>query len=193
LAPSEIDRSCRVPLLFLFVGGALWLVLGSGFGLIASIKFHSPAFLADWACLTYGRVHPVSSNALVYGFSLQAGLGVGLWLLARLGRTLLAQPLLVVAGAIIYNLGVGSGIWGIVAGESTGFEHLEMPRYGAVLVFLGYLLIGMAAVITFHQRRQPGLYCSQWFLLTALFWFPWIYSTANLLLVAFPVRGLPRQ
>ena len=34
------------------------------------------------------------------------------------------------------------------------------------------------------------LYPSHWFLLAALFWFPWIYSTANLLLVAWPVRGV---
>src|ERR1019366_2894132 len=29
-----------------------------------------------------------------------------------------------------------------------------------------------------------------WFLVAALFWFPWIYSTANLFLVAWPVRGV---
>jgi cytochrome c oxidase cbb3-type subunit 1 len=34
------------------------------------------------------------------------------------------------------------------------------------------------------------LYVSQWFLLAALFWFPWIYSTANLLLEFTPVRGV---
>ena len=34
------------------------------------------------------------------------------------------------------------------------------------------------------------MYPSHWFLIAALFWFPWIYSTANLLLVAWPVRGV---
>jgi cytochrome c oxidase cbb3-type subunit 1 len=34
------------------------------------------------------------------------------------------------------------------------------------------------------------LFVSHWFLFTALFWFPWIYSTANLLLLAFPARGI---
>jgi cytochrome c oxidase cbb3-type subunit 1 len=31
---------------------------------------------------------------------------------------------------------------------------------------------------------------AHWFLLAGLFWFPWIYSTANLFLVAWPVRGV---
>src|SRR5215831_8661636 len=79
--PSGIDFSCRVPLLVLFVSGGIWLVIGSVFGLIASIKFHSPAFLADTAWLTYGRVHAAYINSVVYGFCVQEGLGVGLWLL----------------------------------------------------------------------------------------------------------------
>ena len=45
-------------------------------------------------------------------------------------------------------------------------------------------------MLTFHQRRERQLFVSQWFLFAALFWFPWIYSTANLLLLAFPVRGM---
>ena len=45
-------------------------------------------------------------------------------------------------------------------------------------------------VLTFHQRRERQLYVSQWFLFAALFWFPWIYSTANLLLLGFRARGM---
>ncbi len=184
------DRSCRLPLLVLFVSAAVWLVLGSAFSLIASLKFHSPNFLADCAWLTYGRVRPACNNSLLYGFCLQAGLGVALWLFTRLGGTTLAQRWLVTVGAILWNAGVTAGVLGILAGDSTGFENLEMPRYGALVLFLGYLMVGLGGVLTFHQRRQRALFASQWFLLAALFWFPWIYSTAELLLVMFPVRGV---
>jgi cytochrome c oxidase cbb3-type subunit 1 len=188
--PSEIDFSCRLPLLVLFIGAAKWLVIGWMFALIGSIKFHSPGLLADYAWLTYGRVHPAFTNSVIYGFCLQAGLGVLLWLIARLSGTPLAHRWLVVVGAIFWNLGVTVGVIGILAGDSTGFEHLEMPSYAATPVFLGYLLIGLCGVVTFHQRRERKLSASHWFLFTALFWFPWTYSTANLLLVTFPVRGV---
>jgi len=82
------------------------------------------------------------------------------------------------------------GIIGILAGDATGFHYLEMPRYAALILFLGYLLIGLWILLTFHQRRQRSLFVSQWFLLAALFWFPWIYSTAYLLLASFPERGV---
>jgi len=188
--PDEISASCRVPLLVLFTSAALWLVIGSAFGLIASIKFHAPAFLAACPWLTYGRVHPAWLSSVLYGFCVQAGLGVTLWLFARLGRAPLAQSWLVILGAVTWNLGVTLGVLGILGGDSTGFETLEMPAYGALLVFIGYLLVGISATLTLHQRRERPLYVSQWYLLAALFWFPWIYSTADLLLLKFPVRGV---
>src|SRR5438034_7058519 len=86
ITAAEIDASCRLPLLVLFVSAAVWLVIGSAFALVASIKFHSPDFLADCSYLTYGRVRPASTNAMLYGFCLQAGLSVVLWMVARLGR-----------------------------------------------------------------------------------------------------------
>jgi len=188
--PDEVDASCRVPLLVLFLGATLWLIVSSVFGMIASIKFHSPAFLADSAWLTYGRVRPAASNAFLYGFAMQAGLGVALWIIARLGQVKVSAPWLVAFGGKLWNLGVLVGVIAILAGDSTGFENLEMPRYAALILFVGYLVIGLWTVLTLHRRQERPLEPSQWFLLAALFWFPWIHSTANLLLTVSPVRGV---
>lgn len=191
---AEIDESCRVPLFQLFVSGAVWLVVASVFALLASLKFHSPNFLANCAALTYGRVHPVATNALVYGFGVQAGLGVALWVIARLGMTRVAQPWLIAVGAKLWNFGLLIGVIGILAGDNTGFENLEIPRYGVVFLFLGYLLMAIFILATLNYRRERMLGPSQWFLLAALFWFPWIYFTANYLLLSHtPVRGITQS
>jgi cytochrome c oxidase cbb3-type subunit 1 len=188
--PQQIDASCRLPLFALFGGAAFWLALSSVFGLIASIKFHGPGFFAHSATLTYGRVYPAWSNLLVYGFCIPAGLGVGLWLLARLGHAPLARPWLVAVGAKLWHLGVFVGLLGILNGDSTGFAWLEMPRYSAMILFCAFVFIGVWGFVTHRARAEQELYPSQWFVLAALFWFPWIYSTAVLLLQVFPVRGL---
>jgi len=187
---AEIDASCRLPLFLMFVSAAVWLVIGSAFALIATLTFHKPSLFADYAWLSYGRAWPAYLNCVLFGFCLQTGLGVALWMIARLGRTRLPRPWIVAIGAKLWNLGVTIGVIGILAGDATGFHYLEMPRYAALILFLGYLLIGLWILLTFHQRRQRSLFVSQWFLLAALFWFPWIYSTANLLLITFPVRGV---
>ena len=58
------------------------------------------------------------------------------------------------------------------------------------ILFFAYLLLALWAMMNFAARRERALYPSHWFLVAALFWFPWIYSTANLFLVAWPVRGV---
>jgi cytochrome c oxidase cbb3-type subunit 1 len=186
----KVDASLRLPLLSLFGGAAFWLVAGSVLAMIASIKFHAPDFLAACSWLTYGRVQPAADDALLYGFCIPAGLGVALWLFAQLGQTALRGAIVPVVAAKLWHLGVLIGLAGILSGNSTGFVWLEFPRAGSVVLFFAYLLLALWAMMNFAVRRERALYPSHWFLVAALFWFPWIYSTANLFLVAWPARGV---
>jgi cytochrome c oxidase cbb3-type subunit 1 len=128
---------------------------------------------------------------LLYGFCIPAGLGVMLWIFSRLSQSELVLPLVPVVAANIWHLGVLVGTVAILIGDSTGFAWLEFPRGSSVLLFAAFLLIAVSAVATFGARRNRELYPSHWFLLAALFWFPWIYSTTNLFLITHhPVRGV---
>jgi cytochrome c oxidase cbb3-type subunit 1 len=187
---SRVDASLRWPLFALFGGAAFWLMAGSVLAMIASIKFHAPGFLAACPWLTYGRVQPASDDALLYGFCIPAGMGVALWLLAQLGQTPLRGAIVPVFAAKLWHLGVLVGLAGILSGNSTGFVWLEFPRAASVMLFFAYLLLALWAMMNFAARRERALFPSHWFLVAALFWFPWIYSTANLFLVIWPVRGV---
>jgi cytochrome c oxidase cbb3-type subunit I len=182
--------SCRSPVLLLLVCSTGWLVVASLFALLASLKFHAPGMLADSAWLTYGRVQPAALNLFLYGFALPAAWAIALWMLVRLGRAPLRLPALVIAGSILWNLGVAIGGVGLLAGSRTGFDGFDLPGHALFMLFIGYLLMGVPALLTFRARATRELFVSQWFLLAALFWFPWIYSTALVLLVAEPVRGV---
>src|SRR4051794_22044309 len=113
--PSKIDASCRLPLITLFSGAAVWLVLSSVFGLIASLTFHKPTMFANCEIFSYGRAYPAWGNLMVYGFCIPSGLGTGLWLLARLGRVELANPWLITVGAKLWHFGVLVGLIGILS------------------------------------------------------------------------------
>lgn len=181
---------CPAALLYLLGAGVVWLAIALALGFLDSLKFHDPRLLADCAFWTYGRVHAAQGSALLYGFGVQAALGVGLWLLCRLGRTPLAGPFVVFLGAIVWNLAVTIGVIAILCGDNTGFEAFEMPAICAPMLFGSYALIGICGMLTFHQRQEGPLYPSQWFVVGSLFWFPWIFSTAALVLLYMPVRGV---
>ncbi len=178
----EINDSLRVPLLALFGGAAVWLIVGLVLGLIAGIKFHAPDFLGACPVMTYGRVAPAANDAVLYGFCIPAALGVALWIFARLSGQPLALPLVPVVAANLWHLGVFIGTAGILLGASSGHTWLEYPRAAAVILFAAFMLIAVSAAATFGWRRQQELYPSHWFLFAGLLWFPWIYSTANILL-----------
>jgi len=184
------EASRPAPLLCLFAGAALWLLAALLLGLIDSLKFHGPELLAARPYLSYGRVHAAQEAALFYGAGVPAALGLGLWLLCRLGRAALAGPAVVLLGAVFWNGAVAAGVVSIFCGGSSGYEGFELPAWCAPILFVAYILMGVCAFVTFDRRQEERLYPSQWFVIGSLFWFPWIFSTADLLLLARPARGV---
>ncbi len=177
-----VDASARMPVLFFYSNSILWLIGSTVLGFIASVKFHHPNFLADHSWLTYGRVWPAFLNMLTYGWAFQAGFGTSLWLMARLCRVTMRNPVLPVFGGVFWNVGVTIGVVEILAGHSTGIEWLEFPRYVATLLFIGYFLVAIWMLIMFRVRR-PGIpYITFWYLIAAYLCFPWLYATANYLI-----------
>jgi len=186
----EIDASAKWPVLLLAASSLVWLILGGVLQLAANIQLHNPAFLADCEWTTHGRLAPAAENILVYGWGFNAAFAFGLWLMARLSATTLRHGGWLFVGTAFWNLGVTLGVGGIIGGYSTSFELLEMPRYVTLLLLAAYALIGVWGVTTFSIRNTENVYASQWYLFGAAFWFPWLYSIAQIMLFRHPVRGV---
>ena len=182
---SSIDRSIRIPVLIFLASGVFWLMVASGFWLLASSQIHTPT--AWWtfpgvAWLSFGRAYPVFLNCFVYGWATCAGIGVGIWLLARLGRVPLRNPLFPILAAATWNTGIAVGVLSVLFGATTGKQMLEFPSYAAFILFLAFVIVGLWALTIFWARRPGPTYVSQWYILGAFLWFSWMYSTANILL-----------
>src|SRR4051812_20181970 len=129
-----IDASTRLPVLMFYSSAIVWLLIGTLLAMLVSIKMHSPDLLASCGFLTWGRVRPAHVNIMIYGWASMAGMGTAIWLMARLCRTILRHPLLLVAGAAFWNLGVMIGTGAVLAGQTTGYQWLEFPPYAAVVL-----------------------------------------------------------
>ena len=185
-----IDASTRLPVLVFYTSAIAWLLLGTLLAAFTSFKMHSPDLFSGVSFLTLGRIRAAHMNASIYGWASMAGMGTAIWLMARLCRTTLRHPLLLISGAAFWNLGVLMGIIGILIGDSTGYEWLEFPGYSAITLFIAYLLIMTWALIMFRFRRSGHVYITQWYLLGAFLWFPWLYAAAQLMLFVMPVQGV---
>ncbi len=185
-----IDASTRVPVLMFYTSAIAWLLIGTLLGAFTSIRMHTPDWLSNISFLTWGRVRPAHMNVMVYGWASMAGIGTAIWLMARLCRTTLRHPLLLVAGAAFWNLGVLLGVVGILGGLSTGYQWLEFPPFAAIVLFVAYTLVVSWAVLMFRFRRGDNIYITQWYLLGAFLWFPWLYAAAHIMLFIAPVQGV---
>jgi cytochrome c oxidase cbb3-type subunit I len=176
---AAVDASTRGPVLFFFGNAILWLFLATALGFIASIQLHSPEFLGDIPWLTYGRVWPAYTNVLNFGWASLSGMGVAIWLLARLSRVQIKYPGVLIVGGIFWQVGLTYGIISILAGKTTGLEGLEIPTGSAALMLLGYLFVALWGALLFGFRSQTRAYISVWYLVAALFWFPWTFAMAH--------------
>ena len=185
LTPEEADEraaqdaSGKWPVLLSIGFSALWLVVASLFGLMASVKLHMPDWLVNEAWLTFGRIRPAHLNAVAYGWCSLAAFGVALWLMPRLLRTPLVGGRTAAVGATLWGLGVTAGMIAVLTGNSTGLEWLEFPWYCDVPLVVGGTLMGVALLRTVRRRTVDHLYVSVWYIAAGLVWLPILITVAN--------------
>jgi cytochrome c oxidase cbb3-type subunit 1 len=186
----EVDASMRVPAMLFLVSGVLWLLVGTVFALIAAIKATNPDFLSTEAWLTFGRVRTAHLNAMIYGWGNNVIFAVAPWIMGRLSRARIRHTSILLVAGVFWNLAVTIGIIGILKGDMIAVEWLEMPAYVTPLVALSYALVGVWVIIAFRWRQTDHVYVSQWYLLAAFFWLPWLYTVAQIMLVFEPATGV---
>ena len=182
LERAEIDRSTRFPVLFFFTSAAAWLFVATVLGAFSALKLRLPELWDGCEFLTYGRVFPMHMTALVYGWALQAGIGVMLWLMARLSRRELKYGWGIVFLGHVWNALVSLAIVAVWAGFGRSISWLDFPAWMAPLFALVYMALVVWVIPMFKYRKHSNTYVSEFYLVGAAVWFPWVFVTANLLI-----------
>ena len=182
LERAEIDKSVRFPVMLFFTSAAVWLFVATALGFLSSLKLAVPTMFQDMPIFGYGRLFPAHMNALVYGWAMQAGMGVILWIMVRLTRVGLGrlQSTCVIVAGHVWNFAVGLGTFGIIFGAGRSLPWLDFPAWLWPLLGASYLLITIWVIPMYRVRRAGGVYVSELFIIGAAVWFPWIFITANI-------------
>lgn len=176
----RVDASSRRPVLVAFGLSVAALLVGSVFGVTASMQLHWPDLIAGPGWLTFGRVRTVHLNAMVYGWASLAMLGVSLWMIPRLVHRELDWARLAEVGVWIWAAGLTYQLGRILTGIPEGMEWLELGVYsGDSFLVIGGGMVGVALLRTLASRAVDHLYVSVWYIMAALIWFPIIFLTGN--------------
>ena len=149
---------------------AAFLVFGLVVAFVTSLQLVSPDFLNSSAELSFGRLLPVSTTAIVFGF-----LGIGaIGLSYHVVTSALARPLwggrMAQLNLAIAAVGVVVGIVAVAAGQSEGREYLEMPLWADVIVAVSLLGAAFIALRTAAPAAAEETPPAVWFVLGGLVW-----------------------
>lgn len=152
-----------------YLGCAIfWLVFGTTVGECLGIKFLAPD-LDQQSWLSFGRLRPVHTNAVFWGWSSLAMLGLGYYIvpivsnvaIASLRKGWISLALIntsVIVGTICLMAGINNG-----GGEYREYIWPVMALFGA-----GLVLTLVNYIKTIARRATREIYISNWYIVSAV-------------------------
>lgn len=177
-----------------FLTAVLWMAIGMGFGLFAAVLMIFPELVRSVPVLeyfTFGRVRPVHTNLVLFGWLTGAYFGTVFYMVPRLAGTKLYSERLGNVAVVIHNLMMTSFAAALLLGYNSGREYAEQPFFNRILVAVVFILVIINVMMTFARRTEKELYVSAWYFIGALLTAPVIYIVGNqFLLPTNPISGV---
>lgn len=154
-----------------YLGAAVfWLLFGTFIGEYLGLKFIWPE-LDKLSWLSFGRLRPVHTNTVFWGWSSLAMIGLGYFVVARTSNTVIHSYKRAWWAFALINLTVLLGNIFLMAGiNNGGAEYREYIWPVMLLFFIGLVLTFINYYKTIANRKISEIYISNWFILAALLW-----------------------
>jgi cbb3-type cytochrome c oxidase subunit I len=162
-----------------YLSSAFWFVIGTFAGLINATHLAAPDFLGNIPWIVFGRLRPMHTNIVIFGFVGSALLGTAHYLVAALLRAPLFSEGVGRASLLIWNLAVLTGTVTLSLGYSQSREYAEWIWPVDVLLLISMALIFYNLFETARRRTENLLYVSLWYIFGALIFTFFIYFFGN--------------
>lgn len=145
------------------IATVVWGLVGFLVGLIIALKLMIPEFLGGVAELTYGRLRPLHTNAVVFAF---AGNAIFLGIYYSLPRLLKAPMWSAKLSAFNFwgwqAVIVGAALT-LPLGITTSKEYAELEWFMDIAIAVVWVAFGINMLATIFTRREKHLYVAIWF------------------------------
>ena len=149
---------------------AFWLVFGTLVGQYVGMKFVWPE-MDSLSWLSFGRLRPVHTNTVFWGWASMAMIGLGYFVIARTSNTTIYSYKWAWRAWFLINSSVLLGNISLMAGiNNGGGEYREYIWPIALLFALGLIYTFRNFYKTVAQRKISEIYISNWYLLGGLLW-----------------------
>ncbi|GJM28387.1 MAG: hypothetical protein DHS20C17_10220 [Cyclobacteriaceae bacterium] len=158
-------------LIIFYLGAAVcWLIFGTLVGQYLGMKFIWPE-LDSISWLSFGRLRPVHTNAVFWGWASLAMFGLGYFVVARTSNTKVYSYRWGWYALVLINLAVLIGTLCLMGGiNNGGAEYREYIWPVMTLFGLGLVINFLNYYKTIAHRKIAEIYVSNWYILGAMVW-----------------------
>jgi cytochrome c oxidase cbb3-type subunit I len=167
---EEDDRTLISVFSAYTVSATLWLLFGTAVAILLAFKFGAPEF-GSGAWLTFGRLRPIHTNAVFYGFATIALVGLGYYVAARSSGAKLYSAALAWTGLVLFNAAALVGTIALDLGYNDGdLEYREWPWWVRIILLAALGVTGWNLIGTVARRSSEDVYLSNWYIIGGTLW-----------------------
>lgn len=155
-------------ILWYFGCAAFWLLFGTTIGEYVGIKFVAPdADHVSW--LSFGRLRPVHTNAVFWGWASLGMLGLGHYVVPRVGNNALASIRRGWYTLVLVNAAVVLGTICLMSGINNGGGEYREYVWPVMLLFgIGLAIALVNFLQTIARRKTKEIYIANWYIVAAV-------------------------
>ncbi|NLJ29880.1 MAG: cytochrome-c oxidase [Deltaproteobacteria bacterium] len=155
------------------------MVLGTLAGFTGAVELIAPELLGNIPWIVFGRIRPMHTNAVIFGFVGSALIGSAHYIVPTMVRAPLYSERLGKATVWLWNFSVAAGTITLSLGYSQNREYAEWiwPIDVMILAALGMVFHNLLETV--RRRKEELLYVSVWYVFGALVFTFFIYFFGN--------------
>ncbi|CAC9639476.1 Cytochrome c oxidase (cbb3-type) subunit CcoN (EC 1.9.3.1) [uncultured Gammaproteobacteria bacterium] len=148
---------------FLIFCTMIWAIIGMSAGAYLASELVMPWLNFDIAQITFGRLRPFHTNAVIFGFGGSALIATAFYSVQRTCHVRLFAPKLAWIVAIGWQIGVAVGVASLLMGYTSTKEYAEFEWPVDIAVAIVWVSFGIVFFGTLAIRKIRPIYVSNWF------------------------------
>src|SRR5690606_8501624 len=143
----------------------IWAVFGLAIGDWVAWLLAFPEFTFDAAWASFGRIRPVHTTSVIFGFGGNALIATSYYVMQRTSRARLPDQLSPWFVLLGYNLFCILAVSGYMMGITQSREYAEPEWYADIWLVIVWVTYFILYIRTLARRKEPHIYVSNWYYL----------------------------
>lgn len=143
----------------------IWAVIGLFVGDWVAWLLVYPDLTFDGGWASFGRIRPIHTTAVIFGFGGNALIATSYYVLQRTSQARLPGQLLPWFVLLGYNLFCVLAVTGYMMGVTQSKEYAEPEWYTDLWLVIVWVAYFFLYILTLMRRKEPHIYVSNWYYL----------------------------